>query len=55
MSDSKFELMSNPDKFCLGKGGFAEQRPRKITYRKYFNARLQELMADLPETWITCL
>ncbi|MDD9818100.1 MAG: hypothetical protein OXU61_08220 [Gammaproteobacteria bacterium] len=35
--------MSNPDKFCLGKGGFAEQRPRKITYRKYFNARLQDV------------
>jgi len=43
MSDSKFELMSIPDKFCLGEGGFAEQRPRKITYRKYFNARLQDV------------
>ena len=43
MSDPKFELMSIPDKFCLGKGGVGEQRPRKITYRKYFNARLQDI------------
>ena len=27
MSDPKFELMSNPDKSCLGKGCFATKRP----------------------------
>ena len=43
MSDSRVEFMSNPDKFCLGKGGFAEQRPQKITYREYFNVRLQDV------------
>ena len=43
MSDPKFELMSNPDKFCLGKGCFATKRPRKLTYRKYFNARLLDI------------
>jgi len=42
MSDPKFELMTNPDKFCLGEGSFGKQRPRKITYKKYFNARLQD-------------
>ncbi len=37
MSDPEFELMCNPDKFCYGSG---KDRPRKLTYRKYFNARL---------------
>ena len=35
--------MCNPDKFCYGKGGFGNKRQRKITYRKYFNARLQDI------------
>ena len=43
MSDPDFELMCNPDKFCFGEGGFGKQRQRKITYRKYFNARLQDI------------
>ena len=43
MSDPNFELMCNPDKFCYGKGGFGNKRQRKITYRKYFNARLQDI------------
>ena len=43
MSDPNFELMCNPDKFCFGKGGFGRKRQRKITYRKYFNARLQDI------------
>ena len=43
MTDKDFELMCNPDKFCFGKGGFGEIRERKITYRKYFNARMQDI------------
>ena len=43
MSDTNFEEMSNPDKFCLGNGGFSTERPRKITYRKYFNQRLLDV------------
>ena len=43
MSDPNFELMCNPDKFCYGNGGFGSKRERKITYRKYFNARLQDI------------
>ena len=43
MSDPNFELMCNPDKFCYGEGGFGSKRERKITYRKYFNARLQDI------------
>ena len=40
MSDSNFEAMSNPDKFPISDGCFAAERPRKLTYRKYFNQRL---------------
>ena len=42
MTDSNFEAMSNPDKFPFGngKGCFGTDRPRKLTYRKYFNQRL---------------
>ena len=29
--------MCNPDKLCFGSGGFTAERPRKLTYRKYFN------------------
>ena len=43
MSDTNFEEMSNPDKFCLGNGGFSTERPRKITYRKHFNQRLLDV------------
>ena len=35
--------MCNPDKFCYGKGCFGEVRPRKLTYRKYSNARLLDV------------
>ena len=43
MTDKDFELMCNPDKFCFGKGGFGKIREREITYRKYFNARKQDI------------
>ena len=43
MTDSSFEEMSNPDKFCFGTGGFHTERPRKISYRKYFNQRLLDV------------
>lgn len=43
MKDPQFELMCNPDKFCSGKGGFGMQREKKLTYRKYFNARLLDI------------
>ena len=40
MTDEKFELMCNPDKFPFGTGAFHSPRPTKITYRKYFQQRL---------------
>ena len=40
MTDSHFEAMSNPDKFCYSTGTFNSDRTRKLTYRKYFNQRL---------------
>ena len=40
MTDFNFEAMSNPDKFPIGGGCFGIDRPRKLTYRKYFNQRL---------------
>ena len=43
MSDVHFEAMFNPDKFCYGDGTFNSERPRKLTYRKYFNARLLDV------------
>ena len=43
MSDPQFELMCNPYKFCFGNAGFSKQRDRKLTYRKYFNARLLDI------------
>ena len=43
MTDPRFELMCNPDRFCCGKGCFGEVRPRKLTYRKCFNARLLDI------------
>ena len=49
MTDSNFEAMSNPDKFPFATGTFSSERPKKLTYRKYFN---QE---DLLEIWTTYL
>ena len=43
MTDPKFEAMSNPDKFPYGGGTFSTERPRKLTYRKYFNQRLLDV------------
>lgn len=43
MTDKAFEAMFNPDKFCFGKGTFNTDRPRKLTYRKYFNQRLLDV------------
>ena len=40
MTDPNFEAMFNPDKFCFAGGTFSSKRPRKLTYRKYFNQRL---------------
>ena len=36
MTDSNFEAMSNPDKFPYGVGTYSSERPRKLTYRKYW-------------------
>ena len=43
MTDTNFEAMFNPDKFCFGSGTFSTERPRKLTYRKYFNQRLLDV------------
>ena len=43
MTDLNFEAMSNPDKFPYGNGTFRSDRPRKLTYRKYFNQRLLDV------------
>ena len=43
MTDPNFEAMSNPDKFPYGVGTFSTERPRKLTYRKYFNQRLLDV------------
>ena len=40
MTDSNFEAMFNPDKFCFGSGS---ERSRKLTYRKYFNQTLLDV------------
>uniref|UniRef100_A0A1X7VH10 Helitron helicase-like domain-containing protein n=1 Tax=Amphimedon queenslandica TaxID=400682 RepID=A0A1X7VH10_AMPQE len=40
MCDATFELMSNPDKFPFGRGGFNTERIKSLSYRKYFNQRL---------------
>ena len=36
-------LNLKPDKFCFGKGTYNAERPRKLTYRKYFNQRLLDV------------
>ena len=43
MTDSNCEAMSNPDKFPFGNGTFRSERPKKLTYRKYFNQRLLDV------------
>ena len=43
MTDTNFEAMFNPDKFCFGDGTFSTERPKKLTYRKYFNQRLLDV------------
>ena len=43
MTDPNFEAMCNPDKFPYGNGTFSSERPRKLTYRKYFNQRLLDV------------
>ena len=40
MFDIDFEEMSNPDKFCVGTGGYFTKRPVHLTFRKYYNQRL---------------
>ena len=55
MTYLNFEAMSNPDKFPYATGTFCSKRPRKLTYRKYLNQRLLDVMADLLEILIICL
>ena len=43
MTDTNFEAMVNPDKFCFGNGTFSTERPKKLTYRKYFNQHLLDV------------
>ena len=43
MTDSNFEAMCNPDKFPLDNGTFSSERPKKLTYRKYFSQRLLDV------------
>ena len=43
MTDPNFEAMFNPDKFPFGNGTFSSERPKKLTYRKYFNQRLLDV------------
>ena len=43
MTDMNFEAMSNPDKFPYSIGTFSSKRPRKLTYRKYFNQSLMDV------------
>ena len=43
MTTQNFEAMSNPDKFPYGTGTFSSNRPRKLSYRKYFNQRLLDV------------
>ena len=51
MNDIHFEAMFNPDKLYFGVDGFHTERCRKLTYRKYFNQHLLEmLMVDLQKT-----
>ena len=47
MTDSHFEAMCNPDKFCFGTGVYNTDRPRKLTYSSTNVCWM--LMADLLE------
>ena len=55
MTDAEFEAMVNPDKFCFGKGTFNTERPKKLTYRKYFNQRLLDVDGRFAEISTTLL
>ena len=35
--------LENPETFCLGTGTFNTERPKKLTYRKYFNQHLLDV------------
>ena len=37
MTDSNFEAKSNPDKFPFANGTLSSDRPKKLTYREYFD------------------
>ena len=43
MTDSNSQVMVNPDKFCFGTRTFNTERPRKLSYRKYFNQCLLDV------------
>ena len=43
MTDSNLEAMSNPDKLPIANVTFSTERPKKLTYRKYFNQRLLDV------------
>ena len=43
MTHKYFEVMCNPNKFCLGTGAFSTEQPKKLTYKKYFNQRLLDV------------
>ena len=43
MTDPNFEAMINSDKFCFASGMFSSERPRKLTFGKYFNQRLLDV------------
>ena len=45
MTDLTFEAMSNPDKYPYSTATFSTDRPRKLTYRNYFNQRLLDIDA----------
>ena len=32
MTDTNFEVMCNPEKFCFGTGVYNTDRPRRLTY-----------------------
>ena len=43
MTDTQFEELCNPDKFCFGSGDFYEKRPKNIILRKYFNQHILDV------------
>ncbi len=54
MTDSTFEAMSNPDKFPMSSVCFASERPKRITYRKYFNQRLLDVDGRFCQRPVCC-